>query len=557
MLKKGLIIIAVFASLPNYLARIHQLQNVSYIAAYLVLFLILFSALLLTSYGKSTPLRCLWGGVLSISLVFCESYRRITGNSLDYPSFVSLLSSAAFIPEALTQFARPVLISALNGLVLFSGIALKPSASRIARGWLPAAAPVVPVALLIGMLYIRGGGGATDLPSSFTPLAYAGLLAYEDLSTVVVKRQPIALRREPSKISHDIMLIIDESVRGDYLDIDSSRGVRSGLENRTSKALVYNFGLASSITNCSAGTNMSLRYGGTRDNYRTIIKTMPSIWQYARNAGLKTIYIDAQRTGGRLQNRMTAKDLQYIDRFIQFDDIPIVQRDMAAAKLLAAFSNDGIPEFIVVNKSGAHFPVHDKYPDEFMVYKPALPRGGFKDVGDTGSRVGFDGEWGPYKNSYKNTILWDVGQFFDRVFAGVNFNNAIVIYTSDHGQNFHERGDPGLNTHCSSQPTMEEGLVPLVVIAGRQLDTLDWRKNLKADFNRASHYNIFPTLLTLMKYDRAGIRKVYGPSLIERVDDPFTFNARFDADFHLKPIWVKIDLAHVIGPDAENNVVKH
>ena len=41
-------------------------------------------------------------------------------------------------------------------------------------------------------------------------------------------------------------------------------------------------------------------------------------------------------------------------------------------------------------------------------------------------------------------------------------------------------------------------LVPLVVIQGDQLHTLDWSAQLAANKDRSSHYNIFPTLLQLM-----------------------------------------------------------
>src|SRR3546814_6406049 len=50
-----------------------------------------------------------------------------------------------------------------------------------------------------------------------------------------------------------------------------------------------------------------------------------------------------------------------------------------------------------------------------------------------------------------------------------------MIYTSDHGQNLHERGDPGLSTHCSVDPLQEEGVVPLVVIDGNRDLSIDWR----------------------------------------------------------------------------------
>src|SRR3546814_15966845 len=69
---------------------------------------------------------------------------------------------------------------------------------------------------------------------------------------------------------------------------------------------IFNFGYAASIANCSADTNVSLRYGGTRDDYVRINSTLPSIWQYAKKAGLRTVYIDAQRTGDRKSTRLNS-----------------------------------------------------------------------------------------------------------------------------------------------------------------------------------------------------------------------------------------------------------
>src|SRR3546814_9750893 len=60
-------------------------------------------------------------------------------------------------------------------------------------------------------------------------------------------------------------------------------------------ARIYNYGLAASVTNCSVGSNVTLRYGGTRKDYQRINGTQPSIWAYARKAGLRTVYIDSQR----------------------------------------------------------------------------------------------------------------------------------------------------------------------------------------------------------------------------------------------------------------------
>lgn len=192
------------------------------------------------------------------------------------------------------------------------------------------------------------------------------------------------------------------------------------------------------------------------------------------------MYIDAQRTEGNLQNLMSEEERDAIDRFIQFDRVKVRDRDMAVADMLSKMLSNGTSDFIIVNKVGAHFPVHDKYPDAFMRYRPALSRGSFTDISDTGSRDGFGGsieDWARYRNAYRNTLLWNVGAFFDRLFARANIGDATIIYTSDHGQDLHEAGNPGLDTHCSSDPVIEEGLVPLVVIKGTQSETLDWERN--------------------------------------------------------------------------------
>ncbi len=197
-------------------------------------------------------------------------------------------------------------------------------------------------------------------------------------------REPVTLVRRSSSIEQDIVLIIDESVGGNYLDINAPFGVHTGLKTPPEGVDIFNFGYAASIANCSADTNVTLRYGGTRADYMRINSTRPSIWQYAKKAGLRTVYIDAQRTGGYLQNLMTELEKQDIDEFVQFDHTSVRDRDMAAAAKLIELLGDDQAELVVINKVGAHFPVHDKYPDDFMTYRPALPRGAVPGSGGHG-----------------------------------------------------------------------------------------------------------------------------------------------------------------------------
>jgi hypothetical protein len=550
-LKELLLVIYLLLYCEYYIERLNAIGLGFSVVLFGAMFLALTLALYLTAYIRQTLVRHLFALVMFASAVFFDVYTRVTADYLNYSSFVSLVYSGGFIQEAAYQYRDAILHGVLNGLLLLFGIGLKPRHSLVIPNALRVAAPVCGVLLLSGVLFLRAGEGARGLPIMYTPLAYLNLFAYEALHNTVGPREPVTLARVSQPVGHDIVLIIDESISGNYLDINAPFGVHSNLKQTHSGVDIFNYGYAASIANCSADTNVTLRYGGTRADYMRINSTLPSIWQYAKKAGLRTVYIDAQRTGGNLQNLMTNTERNDIDEFVQFDQTSVRDRDMAAAAKLIELLNDDKPQLVVINKIGAHFPVHDKFPDAFMAYRPTLPRGQFTEVADTGERTGFNGQpddWVLYRNAYKNTVLWNVGEFFARVFAQANLNNALLIYTSDHGQDLHERGNPGLNTHCGGDPVEEEGLVPLVVIQGRDLKTLDWSAQLAVNKDRSSHYNIFPTLLQLMGYDLAGIEAVYGKPLSVATADEFTFNYRFNARLGAKPEWKHIDLGSIVTP---------
>ncbi|WP_439878317.1 sulfatase-like hydrolase/transferase [Pseudomonas prosekii] len=550
-LKELLLVLYLLKNYDYYLERLSALGIGIPLLLFGAMFAALVIALFMTAYIRQTLIRHLFAVVMFASAVFFDVYTRVTADYLTYSSFVSLVYSGGFIQEAAYQYRDPLISGLLGGLLLLFGIGLKPRRHLRLPGAVLVAAPLMGVLLLSAVLFVRAGEGARGLPIMYTPLAYLNLFTYEALQNTVGPREPVKLARNEQPVGHDIVLIIDESISGNYLDINAPFGVHSNLKQARPGVDIFNYGYAASIANCSADTNITLRYGGTRADYMRINTTLPSIWQYAKKAGLRTVYIDAQRTGGNLQNLMNDAEKKDIDEFVQFDKTSVLDRDMAAATKLIELLNDGTPQLVVINKVGAHFPVHDKYPDAFMTYRPTLPRGQFVEVADTGKRDGFNGQpddWMLYRNAYKNTLLWNVGEFFSRLFAQADLSNAVLIYTSDHGQDLHERGNPGLNTHCGGDPVEEEGLVPLVVIQGSDLKTLDWSAQLTANKDRSSHYNIFPTMLQLMGYDLAGVEAVYGKPLNVATADDFTFNYRFNARLGAKPQWKHIDLKTIVTP---------
>ena len=497
-----------------------------------------------------------WAIILSISCITHDAIVKTMGAALTYDTLILLTKSIGFAHAALEQYAGVIVSSLPTGLLLLVGIAWPPSSSptlfkQSKVQLFSAVYPLLVMFAFSSLLFAHGGNGSNGLPAAYIPLSLSSLYAYDVLSEQQGERLEVSLKRQTNINNNkvDIVYIIDESIRGDYLDINHPNGAKSNLEKNPIHGQIYNFGLAASATNCSIGSNLTMRFGGTRKDYLRHINVMPSIWQYAKAAGFSTVYMDAQ-SEGKLYNGMDETEIAQIDQFIQFKDVAPRDHDLAAARSLIKLINDNEKQFILINKLGAHFPIHDKYPDKFLVYQPALPRGEFVDAPPIVKTIFGSAEidWTKYKNSYKNTLLWVIGEFFGTIFNSADLNKAVILYTSDHGQNFHERNNPGAATHCAHDATIEEGLVPMVVITGDKPPRDFGFTAAKENFNKTSHYNIFPTLLNLMGYDPEEVKRIYGTPLIEKVADPFTFNTRFEARLGQPPIWEKINLEKVAYP---------
>jgi hypothetical protein len=239
----------------------------------------------------------------------------------------------------------------------------------------------------------------------YTPLAYLNLFTYEALHNTVGPREPVTLartlRRSASRHRADHRREHLRQLPGHQRAVRGAQQPQAG----PSGVEIFNYGYAASIANCSADTNITLRYGGTAPT------TCGSTARCRRSGSTRKRPACARctstpSTGGNLQNLMNDAEKKDIDEFVQFDQTSVRDRDMAAAAKLIELLNDDKPELVLINKVGAHFPVHDKYPDAFMAYRPTLPRGQFTEVADTGERNGFNGQpddWVLYRNAYKNT----------------------------------------------------------------------------------------------------------------------------------------------------------
>jgi hypothetical protein len=530
-----------------------QMLSFSFLA-FLAISFTFIALIFATAFTRSNAARWFYAVAFAVMSMPVIAYEHAAAATMDYFQFITLVDARSAAGNALAMYGWSFVYAAAASLALLLGIGVAPSANAALRPKWVAILPLLGAVLAVTLLFARNGGGLAGMPASWAGIGYGSIYVFDRLNGSTGPRQPVKLAIVNRPDQRDIVYIIDESIAGSYLDINGPTGVRSGLEKPRPGLAIHNFGLASSISNCSMTTNINLRFGGTRVQYRYILATQPSIWSYAKKAGYQTVYLYGQ-TGGRNENYMTDAERVDIDASHYFDRVAPIDRDQQIAAMIGDYSRNGRRDFILVNKFGAHFPVHDSYPPSNSHYQPALPRNIAwisNDNSDANRKsvVGKADDWRLYRNSYRNTVTWTVGAFFEKLFDRVSLADMIIIYTSDHGQTFHERGTPGVATHCYPDPQVEEMVVPLVVIEAASKAPSGWRDASNRNHNRSSHFRIFPSLLKLMGYDPETIRQTYGDALDSPRSDPMTSAAQMYLHSIGDTKWVDVNPASVIRPPA-------
>jgi glucan phosphoethanolaminetransferase (alkaline phosphatase superfamily) len=302
---------------------------------------------------------------------------------------------------------------------------------------------------------------------------------------------------------NNLVFVVDESVRGDHLSINGhARHTTPYLEELLAQGRLLTWGVSSSGATCSASSNNLLLTGMKLSELPDLdyqIRKRPSIFQYAKAMGYRTHYLDGQRQTFWLG---TSYDPQYIDDWLPvsyFAGREPYDLDALLARKIVEITDGSTGNFIWVNKRGIHPPYSDDYPDSKAEWQPALTNSELRM--DLNKRT----EW---INSYDNAIKYNLETFIRILDSSRQRSQTFIVYTSDHGQTLGEHGER--YTHCgqspiTTQPT--EANVPLFLIAPVPI-LLDTQY-------RASHANIFATLLDLMNFPKSERRYLYAPSLLD------------------------------------------
>jgi lipid A ethanolaminephosphotransferase len=299
-------------------------------------------------------------------------------------------------------------------------------------------------------------------------------------------------------------MIVDESIRGDFLQINTPSEPSTPFLATLGERLI-NFRNAVSGHNCSAAARLilrsDLREADLPDRAERALKA-PTIWQYAHKAGYQTVLIDAFAEVSETHSYMTKAERAFIDRAIPVDDEPAYRRDQTiATRILPEVLADKEPQFVYVNKFGAHFPYHTKYPPGFDRDGGPMPEDNLDDRKEL-------------LESYRRAVKWSVDTFFRELLGRITLADTLILYTSDHGQSLLDGGYK--QTHCSTgRVPAGEGIVPLFAFAGDGPFRQRLLQEAQTRHDRATHFDLFPTMLLAMGYDPAWVARRYPASLLD------------------------------------------
>lgn len=444
------------------------------------LYVIAFCSLVLAAIS---PWFLRWGlfVVLAISLMANRVFYELTSHALSYVDWVGLWRARANTMDAINQY---------GAVFLWQSAALLPVAFAF---WIMPVLPIkrlwfslvytVSILAFVTICVIQQGVGTRNLPA--TSSLYGMMIA----SLFDNPNKPYHYYGEHlpthSPFADHVLLVVDESIRYDFFN----QVVMQQLVNNE-EWFIYDFGMASSMANCSAGSNIMLRKSVRLNDIADDLYQRPLIWSFARNAGFSTTLLDAQLSGEN-HNYFDQQELSMIDQRPQLallEDRELVAVMQNATQAKRSFS------YII--KSGAHFTYQDKYPGTFKSLSSALKHPYVQAH--------------PVRQHYVHAIDYQTGRFFETLLESQFPPRTLIFYTADHGQNVED--SKGF-THCtySTEPEEDEGVVPLLVLSNLALPDFD--AAVVGNQHQLSHADLMGTILNVMGYgemSESGLLKTVG-----------------------------------------------
>lgn len=429
----------------------------------------------------------LYLSILLPLMVTGQTFRLVNGEFSSWEAGL-IVNEFGFAGGAIIAFGNQVTQATVTTLLVL--ILLYLLRVPVLRGRVNAVLMFSPWVLpVIYLLFAQGGYWSRHF---VLPVKVPSNLAYELLNPIPIStRERVNIPVSDTKPPH-ILYLVDESIRGDLLSINNQQErTTPRLSSLITRHRAYNYGVVSSVANCSAQSNLLLRTGlrpGQLPDRQGALFSQANLFQYAHKAGMETHYLDAQVKGQRLQNFFTHQEIEQIDHYWPLKNHLDLDEHLLDQELLDSIiervSHADKPLFIYANKVGTHFPYQETYPNPDPSHDKA--------------------------EHYRAALRWAVDRFLDRLITGLQHSGQAVqvIYTSDHGQGLGEGGSH--STHClPKDPVDVQARVPLIMFSLN----LDLPAQWQPENGFYSQFQLFPTVLQMMGYEADAVIDRYGTDL--------------------------------------------
>jgi glucan phosphoethanolaminetransferase (alkaline phosphatase superfamily) len=342
-------------------------------------------------------------------------------------------------------------------------------------------------AVLLAPAMTASTESATYLPTNLAKASVSFLADQVYVARTHLERtdisEPLNAIVDHSSANLVIVLVIGESARADHFSIN-------GYARQTSPGLQAATGLVSftNARSCSAATRVSVPCLLTRATEKDLTATSgeTSLISVFRRFNFDTAWISTNQIYGRHDTPITAIAKEAGTRVFRtnIEDLRSETLDGALIEPFKDFLKK--PEsrkFIVLHQRGSHWHYHERYPVSFRKFTPTC-----------------EGDTPPYAcaqerliNGYDNSVLY-TDHILTEVIHELSERNALLLFTSDHGQSL---GEDGFYTHGSPERP-EQRHIPMVWWASKIfqqqhpeiLPALASRRDLQV-----SHDHVFHSLL--------------------------------------------------------------
>lgn len=467
LLYVGVVVIYLFFDEGMIYDRLMDMQNISkiiYVLINLLFFCLLICLGLNCGKGNIILIIILFIG-LSLDYIFCNIY----GKTIDIVNLSVILGAVENITDAIDTYSFEIICGILKAGVIASVLfILRKYAYK--NNYMSVLLFILLILSYIAILLIKGVTGTIGFPKGINSLGCFISVAINNINK----------NKDKEKISHvtsyeayrcekfntcKIILVIDESVEREYFKEQLSQlniGEYVFFENSYSAA------------NNSAASNFILRKGRYIWKDGGKISKMfifPSLFEVAKQSNMTTYYIDNQNilTSQGIRNYFTEDEVKFIDRVYNNEKYADYDKDIRSVDQIGEFIEAGKRSFIVINKSGSHFP-----------YYKRIQKGKVKF-----NRV----------DDYKTSIHDNTIEFLNKLYSKID-DETIILYTSDHGQNVENgvtHGNSGANVKIN------EYSIPIIVISknNKLLHLMKQAQGLQ------THFAISETILNLMGFKTA------------------------------------------------------